>query len=150
MAGIEASSTIQVIAALIASALYVATYLSFVHLLRFPRNWCPISLPESLTTGILAALTVALVSLLPDALDRPALAIMVAFFGVVSYIIAAPAIVASMRPGNTLLVPVEIGTSGASGQRFAICRLVPSPPSTTSTPQPSCRIASAAAGVSRG
>jgi hypothetical protein len=101
MAGIQVSSTMQVIAALIASALYVATYLSFVHLLRFPRNWCPISLPESLTTGILAALTVALVSLLPDALDRPALAIMVAFFGAVSYIIAAPAI--AFRPASRLV-----------------------------------------------
>ena len=101
MAGIEVLSTMQVIAALIASALYAATYLSFVRLLRFPRNWHPTSFPESLTTGILAALTVALVSLLPHSLDRPAQAIMLGFFGVVSYIIAAPAI--AFRPASRLV-----------------------------------------------
>lgn len=101
MAGIEVLSTMQVIAALIASALCAATYLSFVRLLRFPRNWHPTSFPESLTTGILAALTVALVSLLPHSLDRPALAIMLGFFGVVSYIIAAPAI--AFRPASRLV-----------------------------------------------
>ncbi len=66
MTGIEASPTASVIAALIASALYVATYFSFVRLLRYPRNWLPPSLPASLATGVLAALTVALVSLSPD------------------------------------------------------------------------------------
>ena len=92
MTGIEASSTVQVITALIASTLYVATYLSFVRLLRFPRNWHPPSLPESLATGLLATLTVALVALSPDGIDRSALAIMVGFFIVLFYIIAAPAI----------------------------------------------------------
>ena len=102
MTSIEASSTIQVIAALIASALYLATYLSFVRLLRFPRNWHPLSLPELLVTAVLAALTVTLVSLLPDGIDRPALAIMVGFFIVVFYIIAAPAV--AFRPASR---PVE-------------------------------------------
>ncbi len=102
MTGIEASPTTQVVAALIASALYVATYLSFVRLLRYPRNWCPPSLPASLATGVLAALTVALVSLSPDGLDRLALAISVGFVGVVFYIIAAPAI--AFRPASR---PVE-------------------------------------------
>ncbi len=102
MTGLEASPTTQVLAALIASALYAATYLSFVRLLRYPRNWHPPSLPASLATGALAALTVALVSLSPDGLDRPALAISVGFVVVVFYIIAAPAI--AFRPASR---PVE-------------------------------------------
>ncbi|MHA1151879.1 MAG: LicD family protein [Alphaproteobacteria bacterium] len=98
MIGIEATPTTQAIAALIASALYVATYLSFVRLLRYPRNWHPPSLPAALATGLLAALTVALVALSPDGLDRPALAISVGFVAVVFYIIAAPAI--AFRPAS--------------------------------------------------
>ncbi len=92
MTGIEALPLPRVFAALIALALYMATYLSFVRLLRYPRNWYPPSLQASLTTGALAALTVALVSLSPDGLDRPALAISVGFIVVLFYIIAAPAI----------------------------------------------------------
>ena len=90
------------IAALIASALYAATYLSFLRLLRYPRNSRPPSLPGSLATGALAALTVAHVSLSPDGLDRLALAISVGFAVVVFYIIAAPAI--AFRPASR---PVE-------------------------------------------
>jgi hypothetical protein len=102
MIGIEASPMPQVIAALAAAALYVASYLSFVRLLRYPRNWCPPSLPASLATGVLAALTVALVALSPDRLDRPALAISVGFVVVVFTIIAAPAI--AFRPASR---PIE-------------------------------------------
>ena len=92
MTGIEILPLPRVIAALLASALYVATYLSFVHLLRYPRNWIPPSLPASLATGVLAALTVALVSLSPDGLDRPALAVSAGFIVALFYTIAAPAI----------------------------------------------------------
>lgn len=102
MIGIEASPMPQVIAALAAAALYVASYLSFVRLLRYPRNWCRPSLPASLATGVLTALTVALVSLSPDGLDRSALAVSVGFVGVVFTIIAAPAI--AFRPASR---PVE-------------------------------------------
>jgi hypothetical protein len=102
MTGIEASPTVQVIAALIASILYAATYLSFVHLLRYPRNWHPPSLPASLATGALAALTVAQMSLSPDGFDRPALVISASFVVVVFCIIAAPAI--AFRPVSR---PVE-------------------------------------------
>jgi hypothetical protein len=94
--GIDITPTTQVIAALIAAALYVATYLSFVRLLRYPRNWIPPSLPASLATGGLAGLTVTLVSLSPDGLDRPALAVSVGFVVVMFYIVAAPAI--AFRP----------------------------------------------------
>ena len=102
MVGIEAKPPTQVIAALIASALYAATYLSFLRLLRYPRNSRPPSLPGSLATGALAALTVAHLSLSPDGLDRLALAISVGFAVVVFYIIAAPAI--AFRPASR---PVE-------------------------------------------
>ena len=102
MTGTEASPSTQVIAALIASALYVATYLSFVRLLRHPRNWHPPSLPASLATGFLAALTLALVSLSPEGLDRPALAISVSFVVVMFCIVAAPAI--AFQPASR---PVE-------------------------------------------
>jgi hypothetical protein len=100
--GIEVSTTAQVIAALIAAALYAATYLSFVHLLRYPRNWHPPSLPASLATGVLAALTVAQVSLSPDGFDLPALVISAGFVVVMFFIIAAPAI--AFRPASG---PVE-------------------------------------------
>ena len=102
MSGIEASPSMQVIAALIASALYVATYLSFVRLMRYPRNWHPPSMYASLATGLLAVLTVALVSLSPDGLDAPALAVSACFLVLLFCVIAAPAI--AFRPASR---PVE-------------------------------------------
>ncbi|MGZ0190541.1 MAG: LicD family protein, partial [Alphaproteobacteria bacterium] len=102
MTGSEGSVAIQVIAGLIAAALYAATYLSFVRLLRFPRNWLPLSLPTIAATGILAALTVAWVSLSPDGSDSISLANLVistGFIVVVFFVIAAPAI--AFRPANT-------------------------------------------------
>ena len=102
MTGIDASPTTQVIAALIAAALYAATYLSFVRLLRFPRNWHTPSVLEALVTGLLAALMVAQVSLSSHGLDRPALAVSAGFLVVLLYIVAAPAL--AFRPGSR---PVE-------------------------------------------
>ncbi len=102
MTGIEASPTTQVFAALIAAAIYVASYLSFVRLLRYPRNWNPPRLPVSLAAAVLAALTVAFVSLSPAGLDRPALAISAGFIAVLAFIIAAPA--SAFRPASR---PVE-------------------------------------------
>ncbi len=98
MIGLEASPAAQVIAALTAAALYTATYLSFVRLGRFPRNWQPLSLFESMATGVLASLSVALVALSPDGLDRGALAISIGLVVVMSYIVAAPAI--AFRPAS--------------------------------------------------
>ena len=98
MTGIAASPTTQAIAALIAAVLYAATYLSFVRLMRYPRNWHPPSLPASLATGALAALTVALVALSPAGLDRSALVISAGFMVVVFCIVAAPAI--AFRPAS--------------------------------------------------
>ncbi len=101
MTGIEASAAIQIVAGLIAAVLYAAAYLSFVRLMRFPRYWLTPSLREVLTTGLLAVLTVAWVSLSPNALDLislPGLAISAGFIVAVFFIIAAPSI--AFRPAN--------------------------------------------------
>jgi len=92
MADIEASLATQLFVALMACGFYVATYLSFVRLLRYPRNWHSPSMLACLATVGLAALTVALVSLSPNGLDHFALAISVGFFVILFCIIAAPAI----------------------------------------------------------
>ena len=102
MTAIEATPAAQVIGVLIAAGLYAAAYLSFVHLLRYPRNWLPFSLPESLGTAALAVLTLAQVSLSADGLDGPALAITAGFVVVVFTIIAAPAL--TFRPASP---PIE-------------------------------------------
>ena len=61
---------------------------------------------------------------------------------------AEPATVASTQSGKTLFVPVLSGTSGAAGQASATSRHVPSPPSTTRQPTPSCDMAAAAVPLS--
>ncbi len=90
-------ATIPAIAALIAAVLYVATYLSFVRLLRHPRNWHLPTLPASLATTGLATVTVAQVSLSSHGLDLPTLVVSVGFIAGLFSIIAAPAI--DFRPG---------------------------------------------------
>jgi len=101
MTGIEALLAMPVIAMLIAVLLYVATYLSYVRLLRYPRNWNSPSLPASLTTGVLASLTVLLVSFSPYGVDLSALIISVGCIAVTFFIIAAPAI--AFRPASRLV-----------------------------------------------
>ncbi len=118
MMDIEASNATQVIAALIASALYVAAYLSFVRLLRYPRNWYAPSLVSSLTTGVLAGLTVAVVSLSPEGLDWPALAMSAGFVVAIFYVIAAPAI--TFQPASQ---PVEF--LAKHGDYAGLCLLGP-------------------------
>ena len=98
MTGIGAIATNPAISALIAAALYLATYLSFLRLLRYPRNWNPPTLPASLATAGLAALMVAQVSVSPDGIDLAALVLSAAFVAVLFGIIAAPAI--DFRPAN--------------------------------------------------
>jgi hypothetical protein len=53
----------QILGGLIAATLYAATYLSFIRLLRFPRNWLLPSQKEILITGLLGLLTVGWVTL---------------------------------------------------------------------------------------
>ena len=57
---------------------------------------------------------------------------------------ASPAMVPSTRIGNTLLVPVETGTSGTDSCADATARLVPSPPRVTMQAAPLSVIALAA------
>ena len=76
----------------------MATYLSLLRLLRYPRNWLRPSLLATLTTVGLALLTVAQVSLSPEGLDRVNLTISSGFIVVAFCIIAAPAI--AFRPAS--------------------------------------------------
>ena len=101
MTGIWAIATSPVISALIAAALYIATYLSFVRLLRDPRNWNPPTLSASLATAGLAAIMLAQISVSPEGLDLVTLAVSAGFTAVLFGIIAAPAIdfLPTTRPG---------------------------------------------------
>jgi len=101
MTGIDVSLSTLVFSVLIAVALYGAAYLSFVRLLRYPRNWYSPSLPAYLATSVLVALTVAQVSISTDGFDGAALIISFGFIVVRFYIIAAPAI--SFRPTSRSL-----------------------------------------------
>ena len=98
MTGFEASTVSQAFAGLIATALYAAAYLSFVRLLRFPRNWITLGPSAVGTTGLLVALTVAWVSLSGHGLDTVGLAVSTAFIIVIFIIVAAPAI--AFHPAN--------------------------------------------------
>ncbi len=119
MTGIGAIATSPAIATLIAAALYIATYLSFLRLLRYPRNWYLPTLPAALATAGLAALTVAQVSLSPDGVDLTALVVSASFIAVLFGIIAAPAV--DFRPGTW---PV-IGVLAKHGDYLGLCMLGP-------------------------
>jgi hypothetical protein len=119
MTNIDATGTGQVVAVLIAAALYAATYLSFVRLLRYPRNWYPPSLPSSLVTGFLAILTVARVTLSRDGLDPAALLVSTGFIAAMACVIGAPAV--NFRPGRW---PV-IGFLSQHGALASLCMLGP-------------------------
>ncbi len=97
MIGIGVLPTNQLVAALIASSLYLATYLSFVRLLRHSRNWYLPTLPSSLVTVGLAIITVAHISFSSQGFDLPALVLSVGFIAGLFSIIAAPAI--AFKPG---------------------------------------------------
>ena len=98
MTGIETPPAWQVISAPIAGLLYVAAYLSFVRLLKYPRNWHAPSFPASLATGTLAALTALLVALSPGGFDWTALIVSAGLIAAAFCIIAAPAI--AFRPAS--------------------------------------------------
>ena len=98
MTGIGAIATSPAISALIAAALYMATYLSFLRLLRYPRNWVLPTLPASLATAGLAAITVAQISLSSDGVDLTALVVSAGFLAALFGVIAAPAV--DFQPGT--------------------------------------------------
>lgn len=104
MSALETAAANPVVAGVIAAFLYAATYFAFVRLLRFPRNWLPLSMPEVAATGILAVLTVGWVSLAPgdpDLFKLANLAVSTAFFVIILFVIAAPAI--AFRPTNVVV-----------------------------------------------
>ncbi len=94
----DVSPAALTISFVIAVALYVVTYLSFVRLLRYPRNWLPPSLPISLTTAGLVTITVTYVSVSSDGLDPAALVVSAGIIAVLFSIIAAPAV--AFRPAS--------------------------------------------------
>jgi hypothetical protein len=94
----EVSPVALTISFVIAVVLYVVTYLSFVRLLRYPRNWRAPSVPLSLTTAGLMIVTVIYVSVSSDSLDPAALAVSAGIIAVLFSIIAAPAV--AFRPAS--------------------------------------------------
>ena len=92
MNGIVLLSLDSIISGLMAAALYVVTYLSLAHLLRYPRQWQrPPSLALFVTAG-LAIVLVAYISISADGLDIATLAVSASFLAVLLLLIAAPAI----------------------------------------------------------
>lgn len=97
MIGIETILTNPMISALTASAFYLATYLSFVRLLRHPRNWNPPTLPSALVTAAFAIVTVAHISFSSQGFYLPAFVLSAGFIAGLFSFIAAPAI--AFKPG---------------------------------------------------
>ena len=81
-----------IISGLIEAALYMATYLSLVHLLRYPRQWQRSPSPALLRTVGLATVLVAYISFSTDGFDIAKLAASASFLTVLLLLIAAPAI----------------------------------------------------------
>jgi hypothetical protein len=93
-----------VAAGLIGAALYCATYLAFVRLVRFPRNWLPYRPSEVAVAGSLAALTIAWAAFSPassDLFNLTTMAVATAFLAMALLIIAAPSI--AFRPANAVV-----------------------------------------------
>ncbi len=76
----------------VAILLFASTYLCFVRLLRYPRNWLPPAWTEALLTTALAAGTVAHIGLSPDGIDGAASVVAALFIIGLFHVIAAPAI----------------------------------------------------------
>ena len=92
MSGTALLSLNPIISGLMAAALYVVTYLSLVHLLRYPRQWIRPPSPALLTTAGLATVLVAYISFSTDGLDIATLTASASFLAVLLLLIAAPAI----------------------------------------------------------
>lgn len=99
MLDIQAAGAISIA---IAVLLYAATYLSFVRILRFPRNWLRPAVSALLLTGGLAVMLLAHVALSHEGIDIAALGAAASLIGLLFYAIAAPAI--AFRPASR---PIE-------------------------------------------
>ena len=104
MSNFETLASNTVLGGLIAATLYAATYLSFIRLLRFPRNWIQPSQKEVLTTGLLGITTIAWVSLPLIGPDLNCLLIATSFIVTMAFIIAAPAL--CFQPSNLSLIHI--------------------------------------------
>lgn len=91
-----------VIGAVIAAILYVSSYLAFLSLLRYPRNWWPPSAATMVATGVLAAATVTFVSVSSDGTDIQSMIFLAGFIILLFGIIASPAI--DFQPGKRPVV----------------------------------------------
>ena len=96
----------QSISALIGAVLYIATYLSFLNLLKYPRNWVRPSASSTLVTGTLAIITMAFVSVSPNSLgvslNFSTMLFLSGFIVMLFGIIASPAI--DFNPGSRRVV----------------------------------------------
>ena len=90
------------ISAVIAAILYISTYLAFLKLLKYPRNWQPPSVLSMVVTGLLAAATVTHVSVSSDGADLLLMLYLTGFIILLFGIIAAPAI--DFQPGDRPVV----------------------------------------------
>ena len=96
----------QPISALTGAGLYIASYLSFLNLLKYPRNWKLPSASSTLVTITFFALTVTFVSVSPNnpeiLVNISTMLFLSAFILVLFGIIASPAI--DFNPGSPLVV----------------------------------------------
>ena len=90
------------VGAMIAAILYISTYLGFLRLLKYPRNWWLLSVSSVIATGALAVATVVFVSVSPEGTDIAVMAFLTGFIIVLFAIIASPAI--DFQPGNRPVV----------------------------------------------
>ena len=106
MISIDTLLSTQPIGPLIAALLYISTYVSFLNLLKYPRNWQPPSVSAIAVTGALFIITVAFVSASPNrpgyGLDFGALVFLTGFILLLFGIIASPAIY--FNPGSRPIV----------------------------------------------
>ena len=127
MNNFEALTNNPVLGGLIAATLYVATYLSFIRLLRFPRNWIQPSQKEVLTTGLLGITTIAWVSLSSIGPDLNYLLIATSFIVIMAFIIAAPAL--CFQPANKALEFLARHSEHAGlwliGPALVVCLIIP-------------------------
>lgn len=97
MIGINFLSNNPIIAAVVAAGLYFITYLSFVWMLRFWRNWNPPTRSSILLNAALAFAMITYISISPQGLSLLALALATGFIMCLFGILAAPAI--AFEPG---------------------------------------------------
>ncbi|MCP4936322.1 MAG: LicD family protein, partial [bacterium] len=90
------------IGAVIAAILYISTYLAFLKLLKYPRNWLLPSVSTVVSTGALAVATVVFVSVSPEGANIELMIFLTGFIIVLFGIIASPAI--DFQPGNRPVV----------------------------------------------